>query len=127
MKKRRKRVHHTHPNASLAQIIAHPMLDWERSACDCCDADRDWILDANVFFDRADDEGLLVFLVVPNRGDGAYWEYNGQRHYFDSIAEAIVDAERWARRCMREYKRQGKLKFDGSEVLPPQRAERKKK
>ena len=111
----KKRVHHTHPNASAQQIIAHPMLDWERSDCDCCDDDRDWILDAQVYFDRDDDEGLRVYLVIRNSSSGAYWEYGDHRSYHDSMISAIVDAERWVRRSMREYKRQGRLNFDSIE------------
>lgn len=112
----RKRYHHTHPRATERQIIAHPMLDWQRSDCDCEDDDRDWILDAETGFDRADKESPFVFLVMRRSGQ-VYWEYGEQRHFHDSLLAAIIDAERWVRRCVVDSKRQGLLRFDGSTVV----------
>jgi hypothetical protein len=102
--------------ATERQIIAHPMLDWQPSSCDIDDKDRDWILDAEPGFDRVDDEAPLVYLVM-RKGGAVYWEYGEQRHFHDSMLAAMVDAERWVRRCVADSKRQGLLRFDGSDVI----------
>jgi len=108
---------HSDPRAAAGLIIKNPLLVWERSDCYSCDEDRDWILDAVTPFERADEEGCRVFLVLPRwYGTRWYWEYDGQRHYLDSLGEAVLDAERWARGCMRAERKYGPLTFDGSNI-----------
>jgi len=108
---------HSDPRAAAGLILSHPLLNWEPSECYLCDDDRDLILDANPPFERADGEGCRVYLVSPRHQQNQwYWEYFGQRHFFESLGKAVLDAERWARRCVQWERKHGLLTFDGSNI-----------
>lgn len=97
---------------TVRKIATRPRLDWEQSACDCDDDDRDFILQAQVPWETGDDESPFIFLVV-NRSGYVSVEYGD--HYLtgphSTLLQAILDAEEWCANVERDRAKQLLIDF----------------
>lgn len=97
---------------TVRKIATRPRLDWQQSDCDCCDDDRDFILEAQVPWETDDHESPFIYLVV-NRGGYVSVEYNDTylvgRHC--TLLEAILVAEEWCASVERDRAKQILIDF----------------